>query len=195
MGISREEVNQMKNLLKIIGSNDDQPTFRQPEPLPLMENYEYDDYEGPAVDLSAFGVKQPQRQPQRQSRPQRIDQGYIISESYKSVPGLKKTDFYDVVNGEQTVFKYLALKESAKAILYLLDKGFTANHTRIQEVLDLDEKYFQGLKEYNLNKSRHKKLTEAGDTRAAKVFLNRMNDLKTDVLQAKDKLTILGNNF
>ena len=204
-GISREEVNQMKNLLKIIGSNSDegkrQPQYHQPQPLPLMENYDYDDES--QIDLSAFGFpsrQQPQpqrqaRQPQREQRVPPRSNGYSITESYKTVSGLKKSDFYDIVTDDDAIFKNLALKESAKAIIYLLDKGFTHNHPRIQEILDLDEKYFQGLKEYMINKTRHKKLSESGDNKAARIFATKMDETKTIVLQTKDKLTMLSNNF
>jgi hypothetical protein len=86
----------------------------------------------------------------------KVDNFEIVLEKAQVVPGIKKT-FYTIKDGNSVVYEQLALFETAMAIV----KGLLFNNdSKVQRLLDLDNRYSSALVEAATHKLKCKTLKE-----------------------------------
>ena len=108
----------------------------------------------------------------------------IVLEKAQVVPGIKKT-FYNIKEGNKTLYKQVALFETAMGIV----KGLLFdNEGKVQRLLDLDSKYGSALIEAAEHRLRCKTITEGNklDIAMAKQghAVSKMRDVKNQIKSA-----------
>lgn len=101
----------------------------------------------------------------------------------------KEVNRYSVVdNSRHDVVGDLVMRDSATAIMKLMNKGLTLGSSRVQEVLELEEEYNRNRLDTARHKSRYQRSVELGETAAADVFKTRFNVAKANALAAQDQV-------
>tara|TARA_B100000953_G_scaffold56382_1_gene44228 strand:+ start:414 stop:1028 length:615 start_codon:yes stop_codon:yes gene_type:complete len=114
----------------------------------------------------------------------KIENFEIVLEKAHVVPGIKKT-FYNIKEGNKTLYKQIALFETAMGIV----KGLLFdNNSKVDRLLDLDCKYGSALTEAAEHRVRCKSITETNklDIAMAKQShaVSKMKDIKNQIKSA-----------
>jgi len=171
-GTSREEVDAMKNILSKLNelSGEERPTPRQQ----LAETTSYAQAPLPApTGAGPFTVL------------------VTIQESNG-----KEVSRYNVVDAaRQDVVSSLIVKESATAIMKLMNKGHNLGSVKVQEVLELEEDFNRNRIETGRHRARYQRSMELGETAAANVFKDRFNAAKANALVAQDTIKSINESL
>jgi hypothetical protein len=173
-GTSREEVDAMKNILnKLNHLSGDDRSMEQVVATPRQ----------PLVETSSF------TQPQLGSGP--FEVLAIIKESNG-----KEVNRYSVVDANRRdVVGGLTLRETATAIMKLMNKGLALESTRVQEVINLEEDYNRNRLQTASHRQRYQRSMELGETAAAQVFKDRFNVAKANALAAQDEIKSIADSL
>lgn len=97
---------------------------------------------------------------------------------------------YDVVNPatQETVASKLVVYEAAHAVVRFLNKGLNVNHGKVQEVLELEEKFHRTRQEAARFKQRFDRCVQLGEKEAADVFESRYQTARAHALVANDQI-------
>ena len=111
----------------------------------------------------------------------KVEKFEIVLEKARVVPGIKKT-FYNIKEGNKTLYKQIALFETAMAIV----KGLLFdNNSKVDRLLELDCKYRSALTEAAEHRVRCKTITETNklDIAMAKQShaVYKMRDIKNQI--------------
>lgn len=111
----------------------------------------------------------------------KVEKFEIVLEKARVVPGIKKT-FYNIKEGNKTLYKQIALFETAMAIV----KGLLFdNNSKVDRLLELDSKYRSALTEAAEHRVRCKTITETNklDIAMAKQShaVYKMRDIKNQI--------------
>jgi len=114
----------------------------------------------------------------------KVEKFEIVLEKARVVPGIKKT-FYNIKEGNKTLYKQIALFETAMAIV----KGLLFdNNSKVDRLLELDCKYRSALTEAAEHRVRCKTITETNklDIAMAKQShaVYKMRDIKNQIKSA-----------
>lgn len=172
-GTSREEVDAMKDIMTKLNAinGDERPAPRQ-QPQALVEATHFASPQ-PAGHNGPFTVLV-----------------QIVESNGKEV------NRYNVVDASrQDVVTDLVIKESATAIMKLMNKGHASNSAKVQEVLDLEEEFNRNRIETGRHKQRYQRSMELGETAAANVFKDRFNTAKANALVAQDTIKSINESL
>lgn len=170
-GTSREEVDAMQNILnklKVLEGND------APAPAPQRQMIsETSQFSTQPVGSGPFEVLA------------------VIKESNG-----KEVNRYSVVDANRRdVVGGLTLKESATAIMKLMNKGLAVESARVQEVINLEEDFNRNRLQTASHKQRYQRSMELGETAAAQVFKDRFNVAKANALAAQDEIKSIADSL
>jgi hypothetical protein len=169
-GTSREEVDAMKNLLEKMNAlgGDEVSAPRQTQPL---------------IESSQFTSAPKGNGP------------FTVLATIQESNG-KEVNRYSVVDASrQDVVGDLVIKESATAIMKLMNKGHDLSSSKVQEVLELEEDFNRNRIETGRHKARYQRSMELGETAAANVFKDRFNAAKANALVAQDTIKSINESL
>jgi hypothetical protein len=97
---------------------------------------------------------------------------------------------YDVLNPatREVVAEKLVVYEAAHAIVRFLNKGLNVNNGKVQEVLELEEKFHRTRQEAARFKQRFDRCVQLGEKEAADVFEARYQTARAHALVASDQI-------
>ena len=87
------------------------------------------------------------------------------------------------------------MKESATALMKLLNRGESTASNKCREILDLEEEYNRNRIEMGRHKQRHARSTQLGETAAANVFRDRFNTAKANAMVAQDTIKSINESI
>lgn len=137
--------------------------------------------------------------------PQQAPQRQAITESYSAPAAVassaewsirtnlvesngKESKTYDVVQGNHAFVEGLVVADAARSLARLLNRGYTAENPRVQEVLDLEETYNRHRLDAARIKGRYNRCVELGEDAAAAVFRERHQVARAEALAIQDQL-------
>lgn len=177
-GTSREEVDAMKNIMNKLNhlSGDDRPAGQALNAIQEAPRQAL-------VEASSFTQQQ-------------IGSGpYEVLAVIKESNG-KEVNRYSVVDaGRRDVIGGLTLRETATALMKLMNKGLTLESARVQEVIELEEEFNRNRLQTASHKSRYQRSMELGETAAAQVFKDRFNVAKANALAAQDEIKSISESL
>ena len=114
----------------------------------------------------------------------KVENFEIVLEKAQVVPGIKKT-FYNIKEGNKTIYEQLSLFETAMGVV----KGLLfENESKVQRLLDLDNRYVSALQEAATYKVKCRTLNEQNkiDIAMAKqgAAVSKMKDIKNQIKSA-----------
>lgn len=89
---------------------------------------------------------------------------------------------------KEMLFSNITLEDSSDVIRYYLEKGFSKDNRKIQEVLELDEEYTQKISELRRIKVIHQSNVKSGNIKEAKNAENKFNLGKEKAKEIRVKL-------
>lgn len=155
--------------------------------------------------LNAISGDEPAPAPQRQQIAE-SHAGFVTDQRVGSGPyevlalikesGGKEVNRYSVVDSSRRdVIGDLTLRETATALMKLMNKGLTLESARVQEVINLEEDYNRNRIQTASHKSRYQRSMELGETAAAQVFKDRFNVAKANALAAQDEIKSIADSL
>lgn len=102
----------------------------------------------------------------------------------------RQRKLYDVINPSthEVVAEKLVVYEAAHAIVRFLNKGLNSNHSKVQEVLELEETFHRTRSEAARFKQRFDRCVQLGEKEAADVFEARYQTARAHALVASDQI-------
>ena len=176
-GTSREEVDAMKNIMNklnhLSGDTRSAEAAMQPQAQPQRQLTEASHFSTQATGSGPYQVLA------------------VIQES-----GGKEVNRYSVVDANRRdVVGGLTLKESATALMKLMNKGLALESARVQEVINLEEDFNRNRLQTASHKQRYQRAMELGESAAAQVFKDRFNVAKANALAAQDEIKSISDSL
>ena len=176
-GPGREDVDAMKNILQKLQSlGGDETPAAPPQRTPMYESVESTNFSTPTSSHVSSGP-------------------FTVLVQIAESNG-KEVNRYSVVDGSRRdVFSELVMKESATALMKLLNRGESTASNKCREILDLEEEYNRNRIEMGRHKQRHARSTQLGETAAANVFKDRFNTAKANAMVAQDTIKSINESI
>lgn len=89
----------------------------------------------------------------------------------------------------------LEVREAAEAIVKYLQRGFSFDSAKVQEIIDLEETFFRNKNDANLFKKRYETSIEKEEFKSAEVFETRFQVAKANAIVAADQLRSILASF
>lgn len=166
--------------------------------MPVTDEYGYDvegmDYIDPSIYLNTETSNSPETNTVPSLlMPSPSNTKYMVASFIESEKDTN-TRFEVVASNRATVIPGIKSKSVAVAIMKYLNSGKSPKSSQVEELVDLDTKYYQNKTELDLLAKRHSRCVELKEMDAAAVFKKRFETVKAETLIIRDKIkSILGS--